>query len=144
MSLTFTSQNYPCEICEDASGKCRQDKQDPDCWQCVTRADAKKGQIVNGYIRWRCIGHSKDRMWATFKPDESGQGYLCQREAGSFSTLIELEQRLEWQRENRRRQGKKDIIVTLKVDPSIRFPCPPKGINRQEESSGHQQTGGEA
>jgi hypothetical protein len=112
----------------------------------MTYADVKKGQVISGYIRWRCVGHTRNQMWATFKPDESGQGYLFQREAGSFSTLAELEQRLEWMRENQRRQGKKDkdIVVTLHFDPSSRLLRPPEGINRQQDTKGYEKMGGES
>jgi hypothetical protein len=90
MRLTPTSRNNPCVICEDTGGKCRQGKQDQDYWQCMTYADAKKGEIIGGF---KCIGHSKNGMWAQFKPDNS-QNWTQQ-------------QRFEWQQENQRRQQQK-------------------------------------
>jgi hypothetical protein len=56
----------------------------------MTYADVQKGQVINGY---KCIGHSKNGMWAQFKPDNS-QEWTQQ-------------QRLEWQQENQRRQQQK-------------------------------------
>jgi hypothetical protein len=53
-------------------------------------ADARKGEIVGGY---KCIGHTRDRLWGQFKLDNSQEW--------------SEQQRLEWQRENQRRQLQK-------------------------------------
>jgi hypothetical protein len=53
-------------------------------------ADIQKGQIHNGY---KCIGHTRDRLWGQFKIDNSQEW--------------SEQQRLEWQRENQRRRQEK-------------------------------------
>lgn len=90
MSLTPTNRYNPCQICEDTSGKCRQGREDLSYWQCMTYADAKKGQIVNGF---KAIGQILNGLWSQFKPDNS--------------TEWTEQQRLEWKRENQRRQEEK-------------------------------------
>lgn len=90
MSLVPSNKNNPCPICEDATGKCRQGQEDPDYWQCMLYADARKGEIHNGF---KCIGHTRDRLWGQFKLVTS-QEWSDQ-------------QRLDWQRENQRRQQQK-------------------------------------
>lgn len=90
MSLTSSTKNNPCAICEDASGKCRQGREDLSYWQCMIYAGAKKGEIISGF---KCIGQVKDGLWAAFKPDNSSEWTE--------------QQRLEWQRENHRRQQEK-------------------------------------
>lgn len=90
MALFPSSIINPCPICEDFSGKCRQGKQDESYWQCMTYADSKKCEVVNGF---KCIGQISNGLWSAFKPDNS-QDWSEQ-------------QRLEWQRENQQRQQKK-------------------------------------
>ncbi len=90
MSLTSSTKNNPCLICEDTSGKCRQGREDLSYWQCMIYADAKKGEIIGNF---KCIGQIKNGLWAAFKPDNS-QEWTEQK-------------RLEWQRENQRRQQQK-------------------------------------
>ncbi len=90
MSLTPSNVNNPCPICEATSGKCRQSNEDSNYWQCMTYTDSRKGEIIAGY---KCIGHTKDRLWGQFKFDNS-QEWSAQ-------------QRLEWQRENQRRRNEK-------------------------------------
>ncbi len=90
MSLSPTSKSNSCAICENASGKCRQGKEDLSYWQCMTYADAKKGDLIGHF---RCVGQTKNALWAAFKPDNS--------------TDWTQQQRLEWQQENQRRQQQK-------------------------------------
>jgi hypothetical protein len=90
MSLTPTNRNNPCQICEDTSGKCRQGREDQDYWQCMTYVDARKGEIVNCF---KCIGYTRDKLWAQFRLDNSQEW--------------SEKQRLEWQRENQRRRNQK-------------------------------------
>jgi hypothetical protein len=56
----------------------------------MTYTDSRKGEVIAGY---KCIGHTKDRLWGQFKFDNS-QEWSAQ-------------QRLEWQRENQRRRNEK-------------------------------------
>lgn len=90
MSLTPTNRHTPCQICDDTSGKCRWSREDLTYWQCMTYADTRKGETINGF---KCIGLSKNNQWAQFKPDNS-QEWTEQ-------------QKLEWQRENQRRRQEK-------------------------------------
>lgn len=90
MSLTPTAKSNPCPVCGDTAGKCRQGREDENYWQCMTYADTRKGEIVNGF---KCIGHTRDRLWAQFRFDNSQEW--------------SEQQRLEWQRENQRRQQQK-------------------------------------
>ena len=90
MSLTPSNRNNPCPICEATSGKCRQGTEDENYWQCMTYADARKGEIVNGF---KCIGHTRDQLWGQFKLDNSQEW--------------SEQQRLSWQRENQRRWQEK-------------------------------------
>lgn len=90
MSLTPTNRNNPCPICEDVAGKCRQGREDEQYWQCMIYADSRKGEIVKGF---KCIGHTRDRLWAQFKLDNSQEW--------------NDKQRIEWQSENQRRQREK-------------------------------------
>src|SRR5919199_4615296 len=89
MSLTPTSKNNACQICEDTAGKCRQGREDQDYWQCMTYADSRKGEIVAGF---KCIGHTRDRLWGQFKIDNSQEWSDQQRQ--------------DWQHENQRRRSK--------------------------------------
>lgn len=88
MSLTPTNKHNHCPICEDTSGKCRQGREDQDYWLCMSFADIQKGQIHNGF---KCIGHTRDRLWGQFKLDNSQEWSEQQRQ--------------DWQRENQRRQN---------------------------------------
>jgi hypothetical protein len=81
--LILSSNRNPCSICENTSGKCRQSSQDQDYWQCMNCADAKKGEIINGY---KCIGTTKDNLWGQFKLDNSQEWSDQQRQ--------------EWQQKN--------------------------------------------
>jgi hypothetical protein len=90
MSLTPSSKNNACPICEDTAGKCRQGKEDQAYWQCMLYADTRKGEVVNGY---KCLGHTRDQLWGQFRLDNS-QEWSDQR-------------RLEWQQENQRRRNEK-------------------------------------
>lgn len=90
MSLTPTNKHNHCPICEDTAGKCRQGREDENYWQCMTYADARKGEIHNGF---KCIGHTRDQLWGQFKLDNSQEW--------------SEQQRLEWHRENQRRQQEK-------------------------------------
>jgi hypothetical protein len=90
MSLSPSSKNNACRICEDTAGKCRQGKEDQNYWQCMVYADARKGEVISGF---KCIGHTRDSLWAQFKIDNSAE-WSDQR-------------RLEWQRENQRRRNEK-------------------------------------
>lgn len=94
MSLTPTKRNNPCPVCEDTSGKCRQGREDADYWQCMTYADAKKGEVISGY---KCIGTAKDGMWGQFKPDNTYNNIYERTE----------QQRSDWKLENQRRQQQK-------------------------------------
>jgi len=85
-----TSKSNPCPICGEIKGKCRQGREDQNYWQCMTYADTRKGETINGF---KCIGLTKDHQWAQFKPDNSQEWTE--------------KQRLEWQREKPRQQNKK-------------------------------------
>lgn len=63
-----TSKRNPCPICSDASGACRQGKNDQDYWLCMTFIDWRKGEVIGDY---RCLGSTKNGQWAQFKPDNS-------------------------------------------------------------------------
>src|SRR4028118_1997189 len=89
MSLSPTSKSNSCAICENVSGKCRQGREDLSYWQCMTYADAKKGEIIGSF---KCIGQVKNGLWAAFKPDNS--------------TKWTHQQRQDWQQENQRRHNK--------------------------------------
>lgn len=88
MSLTPSNKNNACQICDDIAGKCRQGRQDQDYWQCMTYSDARKGEILSGF---KCIGHTKDGLWAQFRLDNSQEWSEQQRQ--------------DWQRENQRRRN---------------------------------------
>lgn len=87
MSLIPSQRHNPCPICDNTSGKCRQGREDQDYWQCMTYADARKGDIVGGY---KCLGHTKDGLWGHFRIDNSQQW--------------SEQQRLEWKAHNQQRQ----------------------------------------
>lgn len=88
MSLTPTNKLNPCPVCEDTAGKCRQGREDQDYWQCMTYADSRKGEIVSGF---KCISHTRDRLWGQFRLDNSQEWSQQQRQ--------------DWQRENQRRRN---------------------------------------
>ncbi len=147
MSLTPTSRNNSCAICEDTSGKCRQGREDLSYWQCMIYADAKKGEIVGGY---KCIGHTRDRLWGQFRLDNSQEWSQSQRE--------------EWQRRNEERrlsQTKEDeqrrqrslsaqerdrqyrlLLAELTLHPDDRADLVRRGFSHQEiELSGFKSVG---
>ncbi|HEY9671316.1 MAG TPA: plasmid replication protein, CyRepA1 family [Waterburya sp.] len=90
MSLVRSDRGNSCPVCEDTRGKCRQSREDSDYWQCMTFFDIRKGETHNGY---KCIGHTKDGLWAQLKLDNTQEW--------------SEERRLEWQRENERRRQEK-------------------------------------
>ena len=90
MSLTPTNKHNHCPICEDTAGKCRQGREDESYWQCMTYADSRKGEIVNSF---KCIGHTRDRLWGQFRIDNSQEWSEQQHQ--------------DWHRENQRRRQKK-------------------------------------
>lgn len=90
MSLTRTNITNPCPVCEDSRGKCRQSKEDQGYWQCMTYADSRKGEVINGL---KCLGHTRDGFWGQFRLDNTADWTE--------------QQRLEWQRENQRRRQEK-------------------------------------
>lgn len=87
MSLIPSRKHNSCPICENTSGKCRQSREDADYWQCMTYADAKKGEVISGY---KCLGHSKNGLWGQFRVDNSQEW--------------SEQQRLEWKQRNQQRQ----------------------------------------
>lgn len=102
MSLTRTKRDNPCPVCEDTTGNCRQSKTDADYWQCMSYADAKKGDIIG---QFKCIGHTRDRLWSQFKLDNTQE--WCD------------ERRREWQVENQRRQQEKAKMNVLRRQRSL-------------------------
>ncbi len=94
MSLIPSRKHNSCPICENASGKCRQSREDADYWQCMTYADARKGEVISGY---KCLGQSKNSLWGQFRIDNSQEW--------------SEQQRLEWKERNQQRrqlQAKED------------------------------------
>lgn len=87
MNLIPSRKHNPCPVCENTSGKCRQGREDADYWQCMTYADAKKGDVISGY---KCLGHSKNGLWGQFRIDNSQEW--------------SEQQRLEWKQRNQQRQ----------------------------------------
>jgi hypothetical protein len=63
----------------------------------MTYANARKGEIVNGY---KCLGHTKDKLWGQFRLDNSQEWSEQQRE--------------EWRRERERRQQEQTQIEAEK------------------------------
>jgi hypothetical protein len=95
--FTPSSRNNPCPICNITDSRCRQSKDDTDYWQCMTYADARKGETVYGY---KCLGHTRDRLWGQFRLD-------------NFQEWSE-QQREEWRRERERRQQEHALIEAEK------------------------------
>ncbi|MDP8966160.1 MAG: hypothetical protein M3O33_19695 [Cyanobacteriota bacterium] len=87
MSLIPSSRNNLCPVCEISDGRCRQGREDADYWQCMTYADAKKGDVISGY---KCLGQSKNGLWGQFRIDNSQEW--------------SEQQRLEWKQRNQQRQ----------------------------------------
>jgi hypothetical protein len=99
ITLIPSNKNNSCPICDNTSGKCRQSREDQDYWQCMTYADAKKGDIISGY---KCLGHLKDGLWDQFRIDNSQEWSEQQRQ--------------EWQARNQQpqeQQAKSDQIKRL-------------------------------
>jgi len=86
--LIPSSRNNPCPICKITDSRCRQSKDDTDYWQCMTYADARKGEVFSGY---KCLGHTKDKLWGQFRLDNSQEWSEQQRQ--------------DWHRENQRRHN---------------------------------------
>jgi hypothetical protein len=75
MSITPTKVHNPCGVCDDISGKCRQGTDDLNYFQCMTFADTKKLEVINGF---KCIVEAGDSDWAQFKPatnESNGIGF---------------------------------------------------------------------
>ncbi|MEM7556091.1 MAG: plasmid replication protein, CyRepA1 family [Cyanobacteria bacterium P01_A01_bin.84] len=58
------SKSNPCPVCGDNSGACRYNAHDEDFIMCHTHADARKGDVINGYV---CVSPAKGHT-AGFKP----------------------------------------------------------------------------
>lgn len=58
------SKSNPCPVCGDNSGACRFNAHDEDFIMCHTHADARKGEVINGYV---CVKESTSHT-ASFKP----------------------------------------------------------------------------
>ncbi|MEP0913291.1 hypothetical protein NDI45_20475 [Leptolyngbya sp. GB1-A1] len=66
--IPTTRKKGACEVCGDESGKCRRPREG-NIHLCMTFADARKGQIENGY---KCIKRdNRGKGWATFKLDDT-------------------------------------------------------------------------
>lgn len=75
--IPTTRRNGECEICGNTSGKCRRLRQS-DIHLCMTFADARQGNVQNGY---KCIkADTKGKGWATFKLDNSEEWTPQQRQ----------------------------------------------------------------
>ncbi len=83
--FTPTQRGNPCPICENQSGKCRQHR-DGEIYLCMICADARQGEIQNGF---KCLKSDGGKGWSTWKLDNS-QEWTEQ-------------QQLEWQQRNEQR-----------------------------------------
>src|SRR3712207_2410185 len=81
-----TRRDNPCLICDDTSGKCREHR-DGEIHLCMSYADARLGEIQNGY---KCIKPDSGKGWSSWKLDNT-QEWTEQ-------------QRLEWQQRNEQRR----------------------------------------
>lgn len=72
--LTTSSPNNECKVCGDISRKCRHGHE---INLCMSFADAKLGEVVNGY---KLLKLTKDGMWGVFKLDNSQEWSDQQRE----------------------------------------------------------------
>ncbi|NER98617.1 MAG: hypothetical protein F6J86_33140, partial [Symploca sp. SIO1B1] len=75
-----TKKSQPCEICGDTSGKCRTHR-DGELLLCMTFSGSRLGEIENGY---KCLGHTKDGLWAKFKLDNTHEWTEQQRQEWKF------------------------------------------------------------
>lgn len=101
--IPTTRKKGACEVCGDESGKCRR-PQDGDIHLCMTFADARKGQIENGY---KCIKRDdKGKGWATFKLDDT-QDWTA-------------EQRREWKAKAEARKQQAAIEAAARANRSLR------------------------
>ncbi len=91
--LTPSSPSEECPTCGDISGKCRHGD---NINLCMTFADAKVGEIVNGY---KLLKHSKDNMWGVFKLDNSQE----------WSDEIKEQWRLEKERRKQHQKLESDL-----------------------------------
>lgn len=84
--FTPTRRGNPCVICDDASGKCRHHG-DREIHLCMTYADARFGEIQNGY---KCIKPDSGKGWTSWKLDNTEEWTD--------------QQRIEWKARNEQRR----------------------------------------
>ena len=128
MSLIPSGKNNPCPICESATGKCRQGREDLNYWQCMTYTDTKKGEVVGGY---RCIGHTRDQLWGQFKLEGINRG-------GHY------EQRILQKNSRTQTQGRTGSIPVSSVPRQVRNQSGRMAANGEDVPSCNEKQGREA
>ena len=97
--LTTCSPSQPCDVCENTSPNCRRGD---DISLCMTFADAKVGEIINGH---KALKLSKCGMWGVFKLDNSQEWSDEQRE--------------KWRLERERRKQHQKLESDLRQKQSL-------------------------
>lgn len=144
MSLTPSSKNNPCPICDNTMGKCRQGQTDPDYWQCMTYADTRKGETLSG-SGFKCIGHTRNRLWAQFKPDNTQEWTEQQRLEWKLHNQRRRQQRAKEDEQRRQRclsaverdQQYRELLAQLELHPDDRADLVRRGFTHEQiERSG--------
>jgi hypothetical protein len=108
----------------------------------MTCADAKKGEIINGY---KCLGHSKDGVWGQFKIDNSQEWSDQQRQEWKQQNQQRQQQQAKDDEEKREKSLKaeerdrqyREILAQLSLHPDDRADLIRRGFtNEQIELSG--------
>lgn len=144
--ITTHNRNNPCPVCGNTDGGCKEAhdpaKGDKPVTLCRTYADARKFEIINGYI---CIGEQKNGHTATFA--EHDPNYSSNRPKLSKSELEikEAERRREQEQQEKRekeaalsRSGRnvyhKEILEELNLSPRHKEHLISKGLTEEEIS----------
>jgi len=131
--LTPSSRSNPC-FCGDIKGRCRTNG---DIWMCMPLADTRKSEVVGGY---KCISHSKNRLWAVFKPDDSYE--WTEERKREWETLRiqrqrkaeddEQQQRIRALSASDRHKWNSLILASLPVDADLIKDLEGRGFSQEE------------
>ena len=131
-----SKKHQPCEVCGDISGKCRIHR-DGELLLCMNFSDFRFGEIQNGF---KCLGHTKDGLWAKFKIDNTQEWSDQQRE--EWKQRLEIRKRQQAKQnearaskalsEKQRHEQYTAMLSELTLDPEDREDLVQRGFTDKE------------
>jgi hypothetical protein len=136
--IPLNKTNGACPICGKDNGSCRRSSTDRTFIQCHTYADARKGDVVNGY---RCTKACGGGHTASFKPYDGNytQEYITQKLQESAlqkkkNEAIEKKQREQALPVAERHKHYSEILDQFEIDNATRADLKRRGFSDEEIS----------